>query len=66
MKVVITGHPVTAAAWSFALEQLSLPSVVLTEEEVEAAFLAGLKQMLLTQIARGAISAGASLTKLTV
>jgi len=66
MKVVITGHPVTAAAWAFALEQISLPTVLLTEQEVEAAFLAGLEQLLLAQIAHGTLSATVPLIESTV
>jgi 2-dehydro-3-deoxygalactonokinase len=59
--VVISGHPVTASAWALALEQISVNAVVLNEQQIEAAFLAGLKQVLLAQVARGAITTGASM-----
>ncbi len=59
-RVVISGHDATARAWAFALARMSLSSVVLTEEETEKAFLAGLNQILIEQILIGAISTGGS------
>jgi 2-dehydro-3-deoxygalactonokinase len=65
-RVVISGHPVTAAAWALALDQISVDAVILTEQQVEAAFLAGLKQMLMAQIANGTLSATVPLIESTV
>jgi 2-dehydro-3-deoxygalactonokinase len=44
-RVFITGGGALAQAWSEALAEVSIPASVLTEGEVEAAFLNGLRQI---------------------
>lgn len=50
MRVVVNGHAAIARAWAFALAQISIAAAVLTEEETEKAFLAGLNRILIKAI----------------
>jgi 2-keto-3-deoxy-galactonokinase len=59
-RVVISGHGAIACAWALALEGMSLTADVLTKEQTERAFLAGLNQILVGQIRSGALSASGS------
>jgi 2-dehydro-3-deoxygalactonokinase len=41
-QIVISGHPLIAQAWAYALQPSGIRAVMLTEEQTEAAFLRGL------------------------
>jgi 2-dehydro-3-deoxygalactonokinase len=52
IPVVISGNEALAEAWREALQERSVPAKVLTTDETEKAFLAGLKSILRSALAR--------------
>jgi len=58
-QVAISGNQATARAWQAALARLSIRAVVLTAEEIEKGFLAGLRTILSEVISTRAIEARA-------
>ena len=51
IPVTISGAGVLAEAWRYALEQISVPTFVLSEAEIESAFITGLQSLAAMAIA---------------
>jgi 2-dehydro-3-deoxygalactonokinase len=63
VPVTISGAGVLAEAWRYALEQISIPTFVLSEAEIDSAFITGLQSLATTAMTNEPDILGSSLSQ---